>query len=165
MAASMSKKQIRRYWLFKSEPSSYSIDDLQSDARTCWDGVRNYQARNILRDQVKRGDGVLFYHSNAKPLAVVGLAKVVREGYVDASAVDSTSRYFDPKCDAENPPWRMVDIDFVSKLAVPVSRDSMMSEPSLQEMMLLRRGARLSVQPVSKREWNCILQMAGVKPW
>ena len=155
----------RRYWLFKSEPGSYSIEDLQSDRRTCWDGVRNYQARNLLRDEVKRGDGVLFYHSNAKPLAVVGLAKVMREGYVDSSAFDPDSRYFDPKSDPKNPAWCMVDIDFVTKLEQPVSRESMMSEPCLEEMMLLRRGARLSVQPVTKSEWDHILQMAGIKPW
>ena len=166
MATKKSKQSAtRRYWLFKSEPGSYSIDDLQSDRRTCWDGVRNYQARNLLRDEVKRGDGVLFYHSGSKPLAVVGLAKVVREGYVDSSALDPDSRYFDPKSDPEDPPWRMVDIGFVAKLEQPVSRKAMMSEPSLNEMMLLRRGARLSVQPVTKREWDGILKMAGIKPW
>ncbi len=166
MAANKPKNSARRrYWLFKSEPSSYSIDDLQSDGKTCWNGVRNYQARNLLRDQVKRGDGVLFYHSNAKPLAVVGLAKVLRAGYVDASALDPDSRYFDSNSDPDDPPWRMVDIGFVTKLEQPVSRDSMKSEPSLSEMMLLQRGARLSVQPVTSREWDRILKMAGIKPW
>jgi len=164
MAAHKPKQPAtRRYWLFKSEPGSYSIDDLRREGSTCWDGVRNYQARNLLRDDIKRGDGVLFYHSNAKPLAVVGLAEVSREGYVDSSAFDPGSRYFDPKSDSEKPAWCMVDIEFVAKLERPVSRSAMMSEPGLEGMMLLRRGARLSVQPVTETQWECVLKMAGIK--
>ena len=153
----------RRYWLFKSEPGSYSIDDLVRDKRTCWDGVRNYEARNLLRDEVKIGDGVLFYHSNAKPLAVVGVAEVVRESYADYTALDPGSKYYDAKSDPENPAWFMVDIKLLAKAERPVTREAMMVETALKDMMLLRRGARLSIQPVSKREWDRVLKMAGLQ--
>ncbi|MHC5062467.1 MAG: EVE domain-containing protein [Planctomycetota bacterium] len=153
----------RRYWLFKSEPGAYSIDDLVRDKRTCWDGVRNYEARNLLRDDVKIGDGVLFYHSNARPMAVTGVAEVVREGYPDYTAFDPGSKYHDPKSDPEKPAWFMVDIRLLAKIEEPVTREVMMGEAALKDMMLLRRGARLSIQPVSKREWDRVLKMAGLK--
>lgn len=153
----------RRYWLFKSEPDVYSYSDLARDKRTHWDGVRNYQARNLLRDEMKKGDGVLFYHSNAKPMAIAGVAKIVREGYPDHTAFDDSSKYHDPKSDPENPSWYMVDIQAVKAFAEPVTRDELKDEPKLADMMLLRRGARLSVQPVTKAEWDHILKMGGVK--
>ncbi len=152
-----------RFWLFKSEPDVYSIDDLQRDKRTTWEGVRNYQARNLLRDDMKRGDGVLFYHSNAKPLAVVGVAKIVKNGYPDHFAWEQGHKYFDPKSDPEDPAWYMVDVSFVAKCEAEVTRESMQDEKALAEMMVLRRGARLSVQPVTPAEWRTVIEMGFPK--
>ncbi len=156
------KKPARRYWLFKSEPEVYSIDDLKREKRCFWEGVRNYQARNLLRDEIKKGDGVLFYHSNADPLAVAGVAEVVREGYPDHTAFDPKARYHDTNSDPDDPTWYMVDIRFVRKFAQPVTRDAMRAEKALADMMLLRRGSRLSVQPVTAREWRRVLELGGV---
>ncbi|MCA8941662.1 MAG: EVE domain-containing protein [Planctomycetes bacterium] len=153
------KKTKPSFWLFKSEPDVFSIDDLKRDRRTSWEGVRNYQARNLLRDDMKVGDGVLFYHSNAKPLAVVGVAKIVRAGYPDHFAWEPGHKYFDPKCDPDDPAWYMVDVSFVAAFDEPVTRDAMQSEPSLADMMVLRRGARLSVQPVTPDEWRTVVGM------
>ncbi|MHC4516225.1 MAG: EVE domain-containing protein [Planctomycetota bacterium] len=149
------------YWLFKSEPSVYSFDDLLNEEvqRTHWDGVRNYAARNLLRDKIKKGDGVFFYHSSTKPLAIVGIAEVVREGYPDPTAFDPNEKYYDPKSDPENPTWYMVDIRAVVKLAKPVTRDMMLLEKRLKKMMVLQRGARMSVQPVTTREWDTVLEL------
>jgi len=154
-------KENRRYWLFKSEPSVYSFDDLLEEEvqRTHWDGVRNYQARNLLRDEIKKGDGVFFYHSNSKPLAIVGIAEVVREGYPDHTAFDPDHEHYDPKSDPEKPTWFMVDIRAVTKLAKPVTRDMMLLDKRLKNMMLLQRGARLSVQPVTRREWDAVQEL------
>ncbi len=138
----------KRYWLVKSEPNTYSIDDLERDGRTSWEGVRNYQARNYMRDDMKVGDLVLFYHSNAEPPGVVGVAKVAREGYPDAFALDAKSKYYDPKATAENPIWVMVDIEFVERFAHTVSLDELKAAPELEGMLVTRRGQRLSVQPV-----------------
>ncbi|MBK8977952.1 MAG: EVE domain-containing protein [Planctomycetes bacterium] len=151
----------RRYWLFKSEPAVYSIDDLARDRRTCWEGVRNYQARNLLRDDVAVGDGVLFYHSNADPLAVVGIARVCRAAYADHHAWDPSSPYFDPRSDPGAPTWLMVDVEFVERFAAPVTRAALAAEPALRDMLVLRRGARLSVQPVTADEWRAVLGLAG----
>lgn len=151
----------RRYWLFKSEPDVYSIDDLERDGTTSWEGIRNYQARNLLRDDVRVDDGVLFYHSNAKPLAIVGVAKVVKPAYPDAFAFESGHRYFDPKSDPADPTWFMVDIGFVERFAAPVERSALMAEESLSGMMLLQRGSRLSIQPVTAAEWRRVLTLAG----
>jgi len=153
----------RRYWLFKSEPDVYSIADLERDGRTCWDGVRNYQARNLLRDTIGIGDLVLFYHSNTEPLCIAGTARVVTDGYPDASAFDPDSRYYDPKSDPENPTWYTVDIEYGTTFDPPVTREALRAEPKLSEMMVLRRGARLSVQPVTAEEWRTVLRMAGVR--
>lgn len=155
--------RARRYWLFKSEPDVYSIDDLERDGETSWEGIRNYQARNLLRDGVKLGDGVLFYHSNAKPLAVVGVARVCREAYPDRFQFDESSRYFDAGSPADDPRWLMVDVAWVETFAHPVERTAMGDEAALAEMMVLRRGARLSIQPVSAAEWRHVLEMAGSK--
>ena len=151
----------RKHWLFKSEPSVYSFDDLLNEEvqRTHWDGVRNYKARNLLRDEIKNGDSVFFYHSSTKPLAIVGIAEVVREGYPDHTAFDPSHKYHDPKSDPENPTWYMVDIRAVVKLAKPVTRDIMLLEKRLKNMMLLQRGARLSIQPVTKQEWNTVMEL------
>ena len=138
--------------------------DLVHDKRTHWDGVRNFQARNLLRDDIKKGDGVLYYHSNAKPMAIVGVAKVVKEGYPDPSAVDPDHHYFDPKSDPDDPAWYVVDIAPVKRLADPLTRGGLKEVPQLSDMMRLRRGARLSVQPVTAAEWKTIVKLAGLDP-
>ncbi len=151
-----------RYWLFKSEPSSYSFDDLQSeDGQTAeWDGVRNYQARNFMRDDMKEGDYILFYHSNAKPPGVVGTARIVREGYPDHTAWDPDSRYYDSKSDPTNPTWMMVDIKAERRLPRFISLNELKANPALADMLVTRRGQRLSVQPVTPEEWAEVLAMA-----
>lgn len=151
-----------RYWLMKSEPSAFSIVDLARapGQTTCWDGVRNYQARNYMR-KMKVGDRILFYHSNAEPPAVVGIAKVVREAYPDHTAFDKKDKHFDPKSNPANPTWDMVDIKVVRKFPRPLSLDSLGKQPGLKKMELLRRGSRLSVQPVRPQEWTIILALAG----
>lgn len=153
----------RKYWLFKSEPEAFSIDDLARapGQTTFWDGVRNYQARNMLRDEVQTGDGVLFYHSNAAPPAIVGTAVVVRAGYPDHTAWDRRSAHPDPKSTAENPIWYMVDIRWERSFQRPLSLEELRATPVLKAMELLRRGSRLSIQPVRPAEWKAILQMAA----
>ena len=149
----------RRYWLFKSEPTSYSFADLlaEEDQTAEWDGVRNYQARNFMRDEMKVGDGVLFYHSSTAATAVVGTARVVREGYPDHTAWDPTSRYYDPKTNPDSPAWIMVDIKAEQELARPVTLKEIKENPRLENMMLVRRGMRLSIQPVTEEEWEEIV--------
>ncbi|MBX3463143.1 MAG: EVE domain-containing protein [Planctomycetes bacterium] len=151
----------RRYWLFKSEPTSYSFEQLQRDGRTSWNGVRNYQARNLLRSEIAVGDGVLFYHSNAEPMAIVGIARVVRGGYPDDAAFDPASPYHDPDSDPSAPTWYMVDIACVQAFAGPVTREQLKAVPELASMLLLQRGSRLSVQPVTPAEWRAILRLGG----
>lgn len=155
---------VRRYWLFKSEPSSFSFDDLlRSKAqRTAWDGVRNHQARNFLRDQVQVGDGVLFYHSSADPLVIAGMCKVVKAGYPDASAFDRSDDHHDPKSDPAKPTWYVVDVQAVTAFEPPILRARLQAEPELSAMLLLQRGSRLSVQPVTPVEWRTVLRLAGV---
>ena len=149
---------MANYWLMKSEPNVYSIDDLKKDRKTHWDGVRNYQARNLMRDQMKIGDKVLFYHSNAKPAGVVGIAEVVKESYPDFTAFDEKSHYFDSKSSKENPRWFMVDVAFVEKLPSMVTLHRIKEQPELQEMVLVKRS-RLSVQPVRPKEFETIVRM------
>jgi predicted RNA-binding protein with PUA-like domain len=151
-----------KYWLVKSEPETFSIDDLASAARktTHWDGVRNYQARNMLRDEMRKGDYVLFYHSNAKPTAVVGIAQVTREGYPDFTAWDAGHPHFDPKSNAQQPTWYMVDIRLVERFAEPLTLDLLRQQPGLRDMVLLRKGSRLSVQPVSPQEFALIVGLS-----
>ena len=153
-----------RYWLFKSEPGAYSFDDLVNDGVAQWDGVRNFQARNLLRDEIKEGDGILFYHSTAKPMAVIGTAEVVREGYPDATAADPMSLHPDPKHTADKPIWYMVDIRARERFSRAVTLDIIKATPALGGMMLVRRGARLSVQPVSEAEWEFIREMGEPQP-
>jgi len=154
----------RRYWLFKSEPDVFSFADLMSarGRRTSWEGVRNYQARNLLRDEVKKGDGVLFYHSSTEPMAIAGIAEVVSDGYSDHTALDPRAKYHDPASTRENPIWFMVDIAGVQAFAEPLTRDRLKQEKALAGMMLLQRGSRLSIQPVTAAEWRCVLKLAGV---
>lgn len=144
----------------KSEPDAYSIDDLAADGTTYWDGVRNYQARNTMRDDMKVGDRVLYHHSQLKPPGVVGLAEVVREAYPDHTAWDPESNYFDAKSDPQAPRWFMVDIGFVEKFDRLVSIDEMRAHPELEGMVLLHRS-RLSVQPVTEAEVAFIVGLAG----
>lgn len=147
------------YWLIKSEPSVYSIDDLKKDKVTYWDGVRNYQARNFMRDGMKKGDLVLFYHSNAEPTAVVGICEVVKEGYPDFTAFDPNDKHFDPKSKNDNPVWFMVDVKFKKKFKKPVTLKEIKENPKLQNMKLVQRGNRLSVMPVAEKEFNEIVKM------
>ena len=150
------------HWLMKSELDVYPYSQLVADGQTHWDGVRNYQARNMMRDAMKEGDLVLFYHSNTKPPHVGGVAKIVREGYPDFTSWDPNSKYFDEKSTPENPRWFMVDIEPITELEM-VSLESMKANPNLEGMPLLQRGQRLSVQPVTKEQFDEILHMAGVK--
>lgn len=155
--------QPRQYWLFKSEPEAYSIDDFVKDKRTHWDGVRNYQARNFLRDTMRIGDRVLFYHSNAEPMSIVGTAKIVKTGYPDHTAFDPNDHHFDPKSKPDQPTWYMVDIEVLQKFPAPLTRDQLRDCPETADMMLLRKGSRLSVQPVTEAEWQAVHRLAGVK--
>jgi predicted RNA-binding protein with PUA-like domain len=157
------KPRPRRYWLFKSEPSTYGFEQLARDGRTCWHGVRNYQARNLLRDEIQAGDGVLFYHSSSEPMVIAGIAKVVKAGYPDHTAFDPKSEYHDPDGDPANPSWFMVDIEHVGAKREPVTRERCKQEPALANMVLLQRGSRLSVQPVTADEWRTILRLGGQK--
>ncbi len=154
---------VRRYWLFKSEPEVYGFDHLVRDRRTFWGGVRNYQARNLLRDDIRVGDGVLFYHSNAEPTAIVGVAKVVRAGYPDPAQFDPASPYVDPDSTIDAPRWFCVDIAPVRAFAAPVTRAALQAEAALADMMVLRKGARLSVQPVTAAEWRRVVALGGVE--
>ena len=152
----------RRYWLFKSEPTAYSFADLlaEPDRTAEWDGVRNYQARNFMRNEIKVGDGVLFQHSSSASPAVVGIARVVREGYPDDTAWDPNSKHYDAKSTPDNPVWFMVDIQGEEELAAPVTLAEIKQNPNLQNMMVVRKGARLSIQPVAQEEWDEIMAMA-----
>jgi len=151
----------RNYWLMKSEPDAYSIDDLERDQVEPWDGIRNYQARNFMRDDMKIGDKVFFYHSNAKPIAIVGTMEVASEPYPDHTQFDPKSKYFDEKSSEEDPRWQLVDVKFIQKFEKPVTREAMKEVPELEEMLIFKRS-RLSITPVKESEWNKILEMAGV---
>ncbi len=147
------------YWLMKSEPNCYSIDDLKRDKTTHWDGVRNYQARNMMRDDMKKGDLIFFYHSNAKPTGIVGVATVCKTGYPDHTAFDPNSDHPDLSSDPENPRWFMVDIRFKKKLSEIITLDVLKKNPALDGMQLVKRGNRLSVMPVSEEHWDAVLAM------
>jgi predicted RNA-binding protein with PUA-like domain len=150
-----------RYWLMKSEPSDYSIEDLASepDQTTHWDGVRNYQARNMLRDQMQAGDQVLFYHSNTKPPGVVGVAEIVRSGYPDYTAFDPHNKHYDPNSDPDNPRWFMVDIRLQRQFKRLITLEELKAHSGLQDLPLVRRGNRLSVMPVTAQQWALILDL------
>ena len=149
----------RQYWLMKSEPYVYSIDDLERDGTTFWDGVRNYSARNLMRDKMRIGDRVLFYHSNANPPGVAGIAEVCKESYPDHTQFDAENKYYDPKATEDVPRWFMVDIEFVEKFEREVSLPEIKDTPALKDMVLVNRS-RLSVQPVKKAEYDRIVKMA-----
>ncbi|MCL9783555.1 EVE domain-containing protein [Vibrio sp. S4M6] len=145
------------YWLFKTEPDEYSIDTLKEENVSCWEGVRNYQARNLLRDRVKRGDLVFIYHSSCKNVGIAGIAKVVKESYPDHFAFDVESHYYDAKSNPDKPTWVMVDIEFVRKLDRLIPLSELKTMPELSDLPLVKRGNRLSVMPVSDDEWQAIM--------
>lgn len=151
-----------KYWLFKSEPDAFSIDDLKAmkGKKDHWDGIRNYQARNLMRDEMKKGDLGFFYHSSCKVPGIVGIVEIVREAYPDYTAQDPESKYYDPKANAEDPRWVMVDVKFRQKFDSVLSLTALREVPALEDMVLLRKGSRLSIQPVSEAQWECILQLA-----
>jgi len=150
----------KRHWLMKSEPSAFSIDDLERVRRTGWEGVRNYQARNLLRDEVKAGDEVLFYHSSADPAGVAGIAKVVRAAYPDPTQFDRKSEFHDPGSPKDAPRWLAVEVAFVRKFPRIVSLAELKASPALAEMLVTKKGSRLSVQPVTPAEFAAVLAMA-----
>ena len=151
----------RQFWLMKSEPDVFSIDQLESDGESGWTGVRNYQARNYMRDAMKKGDGVIFYHSSCEIPAIAGLAEVSRESYPDPTQFDKKSEYYDPKSTPEAPTWMMVGIRFVKKFPTPLTLTELKKVPALKKMMLLQKGSRLSVQPVQPDEWETVIGLTG----
>lgn len=155
--------RAKKYWLMKCEPTAYTIDDLARDGVTGWEGVRNYQARNFLRDDMKPGDGVLFYASNADPSGVMGLAEIAREGYPDPFAFKKGHRYHDEKSTRDDPTWYTVDIRFLEKFAAVVSLDEIRQQRSLAKMMLLQKGSRLSIQPVTRAQFDAVVKLGRAR--
>jgi predicted RNA-binding protein with PUA-like domain len=154
----------RKYWLVKSEPDVYSIRDLERDGRTEWDGVRNYQARNWMRDEMAIGDLVLFYHSNADPPSLAGLARVCSEAHADPTQFDRKSEYYDPKATKDAPRWQLVDVEFVERFERELTLDDLREHAkALDGMLVLKRGVRFSVQPVEKKHFVKVLKIAGAK--
>ena len=153
---SMAKTQEKKHWLMKSEPNDYSIDDLKKDKRTQWDGVRNYQARNFMRDDMRVGDGVLFYHSNTDPPGIAGIAKVCSEPYPDKTAFDKSDKYFDLKSKKDSPTWYLVDVCFIKKFRKFVPLNELKADPRFEGMVVTKKGSRLSIQSVSKKHFNII---------
>ena len=151
-----------KLWLMKTEPDVYSIDDLERDGTEPWEGVRNYQARNSMREMAE-GDLVIFYHSNAKPPGAAGVCRVSREAYPDDTQFDKNSKYHDPKSKKEDPRWSLVEVAFVEKFAEPVSLQALKDDPALEGMLVTQKGSRLSVQPVDKKHFKRVLKMAGAK--
>jgi predicted RNA-binding protein with PUA-like domain len=162
--ATATTSRSRRYWLMKSEPNVFSFDDLWRAPRrtTGWDGVRNFQARNFMRDEMQVGDGVLFYHSSADPSGVAGIAEVARAAYPDPSAFDPNDAHYDPKSRPDDPMWVMVDVRAVERLDHVVSLDELRATPGLEGMLVLRRGQRLSVMPVTAEEWSIVRRLGGL---
>ena len=149
----------QRYWLMKCEPSAYTIADLERDGQTTWEGVRNYQARNFMRDQMQEGDGVLFYASNADPSGVTGLARVAKAGYPDHFAWKKGHKYFDAASTPEKPVWYLVDIAFVARFPATVPLETLKATAGLEDMMVTKKGSRLSVQPVTKAEYDIVVKL------
>lgn len=152
-----------RCWLMKSEPSVYSIDDLARDGATTWEGVRNYQARNMLRDDMQVGDGVLFYHSSAERIGVAGLGQIVRAGYPDPTQFIAGHKYEDPAATPDKPRWYRVDVGFVERFADVVGLDELKADPTLEGMLVLKRGMRLSVQPVERTHFERVRALGKAK--
>jgi len=152
-----------RYWLMKSEPDVFSIDDLAKKKTSLWDGVRNYQARNFMTQDMKPGDQILFYHSNAEPPGVAGIASVASEAVPDPAQFDEKSEYFDPKSAKDNPRWHCVKVGFVEKFPRIVALNELKTAPDLKDMLVIKRGQRLSIQPVTKKEFDCVRKLARQK--
>ena len=150
-----------QYWLMKTEPNVFSIDDLKTAGKEPWDGVRNYQARNLMRDEMKIGDPIFIYHSRVKPMGIVGEARVCSEPYPDPTQFNPDEKYFDAKSDPENPRWFLVDVEYVRHYPQVLELGMLKQVPELDGMMLLRKGSRLSIQPVTEKEWNHIQTMVG----
>ena len=148
-----------RYWLMKCEPAAYTIDDLARDTRTGWEGVRNYQARNLMRDQMQEGDPVLFYASNADPSGVTGLARIARAGYPDPFALKKAHHYYDAGSTVERPIWFTVDVEFVERFPSVVPLETLKHTRGLEEMMVIKKGSRLSVQPVTRAEFTIVTRL------
>lgn len=155
-------KRRQRLWLMKSEPETYSIDDLERDGSEPWDGVRNYQARNFMREMAE-GDLLLYYHSNAKPPGVAGIGRISREAYPDPSQFDEKSKYYDPKSKKEEPRWSLVEVEFVEKFAEEIPLQALKDDPALAGMLVTQKGSRLSVQPVETPHFKHILKVAKAK--
>ena len=149
------------YWLMKSEPDVFGIDDLKNRPNRTehWDGVRNYQARNMMRDQMEKGDLVFFYHSNCAEPGIVGIMKVVREGYPDHTAFEPQQKYYDPRSDPEQPRWYMVDVKYQRKLRRVVTLAELKQHQALQDCPLVRKGNRLSIMPITEQQWELILEL------
>jgi predicted RNA-binding protein with PUA-like domain len=147
------------YWLMKSEPDAYSIDDLERDGREPWDGIRNYQARNMMRDDMKIGDEAFFYHSNCKEPGIVGIMKVASAPYPDPTQFDRKSKYYDPKSSEDDPRWCLVDVEFVRKLDRTITLSEIREAPGLDGLILTRKGNRLSVMPIENKHWNKLLSL------
>ena len=150
-----------RYWLFKTEPNVYSLDDLKKAGQDTWDGIRNYQARNFIRDDIRVGDRVLIYHSRVETVGIVGEARVVKAGYPDFTQFDPKAKYYDAKADPNNPRWYMVDVAYVRHFPQCLALADLKKMPALASMMLVQKGSRLSIQPVSEDEWKIIQDLAG----
>lgn len=155
-------KRATKYWLMKSEPGTYSIDDLERDGTEPWDGVRNYQARNFMRDMVE-GDLVIFYHSSAQPTGAVGVGRICREAYPDDTQFNKKSKFYDAKSKKDDPRWSLVDVEFVEKFGETVSLQALKDDSALEGMRVTQKGSRLSVQPVEKGHFKRVLRMAGAK--
>ena len=149
------------YWLMKSEPDVFGVDHLMKlpGKTDSWDGVRNYQARNMMRDDMKKGDLVFFYHSNCKEPGIAGIMKIAREGYLDHTAFDPKQKYFDPKSDPDKPRWYMVDVKHVRKLKRVITLTELKSHTQLSDLQLVKRGNRLSIMPVTKKQWDFIVSL------
>ncbi|MFL6199561.1 MAG: EVE domain-containing protein [Thermoanaerobaculia bacterium] len=154
----------KRYWLMKCEPEAYTIEDLERDGTTTWEGVRNFQARNSMRDDMKKGDGVLFYASNAEPSGVTGIAEVAKPAYPDPYAFRKGHKYHDPKSDPDNPTWYMVDLRFVERFPEIIPLATLKETPGLEDMVVNQKGSRLSVQPVTKPEFDIVRRLGRKEP-
>ena len=157
--------KAKKYWLLKCEPEAYTIQDLERDGSTTWEGVRNFQARYYMRDDMKPGDGVLFDASNAEPSGVTGLAEIARGGYPDPYAFQEGHKYFDPKSDPDNPTWMMVDVRFAEKFPDIIPLAVLKETPGLEKMMVTQKGSRLSVQPVTKKEFDIVVKLGRKGGW
>ena len=153
---------MAKYWLMKSEPDVFSIDQLKKDKKSLWDGVRNYQARNFMMNDMSKGDQVLFYHSNAKPPGVAGIAKISKNAVPDPTQFNKKSEYYDPKASDERPRWFCVEVAFDKKFKSFVPLDELREKKGLEDMLVIRKGQRLSIQPLTKKQFDMVCKMGGL---